>query len=70
MRSNAMKSRDEKTIADRRGFLRLAALGAVGGGASVASGVATAGASEKPEAKGQLYRETEHIKKYYELARG
>jgi len=66
-----MRTKKEETaIADRRGFLKLAALGAVGGGAAAAAGAGAASAAAKPEAKGQLYRETEHVRKYYELARG
>ncbi|MGH6815368.1 MAG: formate dehydrogenase [Hyphomicrobiaceae bacterium] len=56
-------------VADRRAFLKLAGTGVVAGGAVLASGTA-AEAGPKPEKeKAELYRETEHVKRYYELAR-
>ncbi|QDY69790.1 twin-arginine translocation signal domain-containing protein [Qingshengfaniella alkalisoli] len=52
---------------DRRAFLKLAGL------APVAAGAATLGASDEAEASGTNqsdgYRETDHIKTYYDLAR-
>lgn len=62
----------EKTAAtaDRRAFLKLAGAGAVTGGAALV----TKGAAAEPlpaanGSKDALYRETEHVKRYYELAR-
>ncbi len=63
-----MSSRTEKSGADRRGFLKLAGLGALSGGALLASGSSGASAREEGTQQG-LYRETEHVKTYYELAR-
>ena len=55
-------------IADRRSFLKLAAAGTVTGGAAIAAGTATA--APVPEASDDgRYRETAHVKRYYELAR-
>lgn len=62
---------DEKPAADRRSFLKLAGAGVVGGSAAAVaavSGTTPADAAEKPNDK-SLYRETEHVKKFYALAR-
>jgi hypothetical protein len=62
-----MHKSDEKPVADRRSFLKLAGAGVVSGGAALAGDKPAEAAQAKP-AHG-LYRETEHIKRYYELAR-
>jgi hypothetical protein len=53
---------------DRRGFLKLASLGSLAGGAAL-----VAGKPEKAEAataeKGAGYRETDHVKAFYKSAR-
>lgn len=52
----------------RRELLKLAGLGAVAGAAAVVSPKGRAEAAEnRPSARG--YRETAHVKTYYELAR-
>ena len=59
-----------KTKKSRRDFLKVAGItgGAVGVAAvALASKSATAAAPESGKTSG--YRETEHVKKYYELAR-
>ena len=62
------KDRDEKSVAERRDFLKLATLGTVLGGAAMAAGgTAQAATSAKPKSGG--YRETDHVKTYYDLAR-
>jgi predicted phage tail protein len=54
-------------IADRRNFIKLAGATAAGAGATVATaGVATAVA---PTASDAQYRETTHVKQYYDSAR-
>lgn len=64
-----MSDRPQKAIAKRRDFLKLVGLGSVVGAAALATGTAPAAADEaKPNSPG--YRETEHIRKYYETARG
>jgi hypothetical protein len=63
-----MKKSDEKAVADRRSFLKLAGAGVVTAGGALAGGK-PAGAAEAKPARA-LYRETEHVKRYYELARG
>ena len=61
------KNQDLKSTR-RRDFLKLAGLGTVAGAAA-----AKAGAPDPAEAaadgKARGYRETEHVKKYYSLAR-
>ena len=64
-----MKEKCDRAIADRRGFLKLAGAGAVTGGVVLASGKGVAEASTAADETGRLYKETDHIKTYYELAR-
>ena len=61
-----MKQSKKEAVADRRSFLKLA--GAAAGGAALMTGEKKAQASEAKPKTG-LYRETEHIRRYYELAR-
>ena len=61
-----MKRQDEKALTDRRGFLKLAGAG-VASGAAVAAGSPATAAETKP--REGLYRETDHIKRYYEVAK-
>lgn len=59
---------DTKT--NRRDFLKVATTGAVAAGAAaVAGGSAQAATAADQGPKGPGYRETEHVKKYYETAR-
>ena len=55
-------------VAGRRAFFRAGA-GAVAGGAALAAGAAKADtpAARSPDAAG--YRETEHVRRYYDSAR-
>ena len=63
-----MKQAKKDTVTDRRSFLKLAGASAAAGSAAVVTGETPAQAGEaKP--KPSLYRETEHIRRYYELAR-
>ena len=63
-----MKQGKKEAVADRRSFLKLAGAGAAAGGAALMTGDKKAEAGgAKP--KTGLYRETEHIRRYYELAR-
>jgi hypothetical protein len=63
-----MKESKKEVVADRRSFLKLAGAGAAASGAALVTGEKKAEAAEaKP--KISLYRETEHIRRYYELAR-
>jgi len=62
------ESKEKQVVADRRGFLKLAGFGAAAGGAALLAGDKAAEASDA-KAEGSLYRETDHIRRYYELAR-
>ena len=59
----------DKTSADRRNFLRLAAFGLAAGMAAEAAGDEEANAAERDGEKHAGYRETDHIRRYYDLAR-
>ena len=58
----------ETAIADRRGFLKLAGASAVTG-ASTAVGATAAFAAPPEKPADAMYQETEHVRRYYELAR-
>lgn len=64
-----MKQSQDKAVADRRSFLRLAGLGTVAGGAALVAGQGAAEAKTASDDKDGLYTETEHVKAYYRLAR-
>ena len=63
----SVKSKD--TAVGRRDFLRLSGVAAATGGAALAVGGHEAEASEALEASSSGYRETDHVKTYYKLAR-
>ena len=56
-----------KTTTDRRSFLKLAGVGAAGA-VAVAAGAQSASA-EAPQDGDAVYRETDHVRKVYELSR-
>ena len=60
--------KDAKTEA-RRGFFKMVGLGAVAGAATLATASGEAEAATGAETTGTGYRETDLVKKYYELAR-
>ncbi len=62
-----MAHKDEVT-ADRRSFLKMASVGTLASGAAAITGGA-AQATEEVEAQGSGYRESDHVKKVYELSR-
>ena len=62
-----MRDNPRRPAAKRRDFLKLAGLAPIAGAAALAPGK-PAKAAEPAAAKGG-YRETEHIRKYYETAR-
>jgi hypothetical protein len=64
-----MKKEQQAGGAKRREFLKLAGLGSVTAVASSASVAVPAEAKEEPSAQAAGYRETEHVRKAYELAR-
>ena len=63
------KTGSENAQFDRRSFMRLAGLGAGVAGASIGLGAAEANASEASAAAPGGYRETDHVKTYYRMAR-
>lgn len=63
-----MSENRQKAKADRRGFLKLMGVGALSGGAMLALDKSKAEASETP-VKTTGYRETDHIRTYYESTR-
>lgn len=59
----------DKQMADRRSFLKLAGASVVTTGAAAAGAVTGAQAVEETPGKEKLYRETAHVRRYYDLAR-
>lgn len=64
-----MKEKSDRAVADRRSFLKLAGAGAVAGGAALVSTGKQAEASTAADQGDRLYKQTDHIRTYYELAR-
>lgn len=64
-----MTAKSDRADADRRSFLKLAGAGAVTGGAVLVGGKGVAEASTTADEKGGSYKQTDHIKTYYDLAR-
>ncbi len=62
-----MTDRPEKSTAKRRDLLKLVGLAPVAGAAALTGGRPAKSAPAKPAERG--YRESEHIRKYYESAR-
>ncbi len=63
-----MSKQDEAKQSRRREFLKLTGLGTLAGAAALAGGVPREAKAASPDT-GSDYRETEHVKKVYELAR-
>ncbi|MEP3279137.1 MAG: twin-arginine translocation signal domain-containing protein [Stappiaceae bacterium] len=59
---------DEKLVADRRDFLKLATIGTATSGIALVAGGGAA-AEERTDLNGSGYQETGHVKAYYDLAR-
>ena len=64
-----MDDRKDAKIMERRGFFKMVGLGAVAGAATLASAPGDAEANAAPDGNASGYRETELVKKYYELAK-
>ena len=62
------KKISEESVADRRGFLKGSAVSVAAAGVAVVAGK-SAVASKVDVTSGAGYRETEHVKTYYETAR-
>ncbi|MGB7285758.1 MAG: twin-arginine translocation signal domain-containing protein [Salaquimonas sp.] len=63
-----MTVKSEKVKTDRRGFLKFAGLGSLATGAAIISGE-KAEASEALDAAKNGYKETDHVKTFYDSAR-
>lgn len=59
----------DRDTADRRSVLKLLGIGAAGSGAALATGATVAVAAQPDDKTGSHYRETEHVKTYYRLAK-
>ena len=59
--------KDDKTLS-RREFFKTAGLSAGAAGVAVAAAGGSAGAAEPVKKNAAGYRETEHVRKYYDLA--
>ncbi len=64
-----MSHDDKKTAVGRRDFLKLSGVAAATGGAALAVGNEEADASEALHGSSTGYRETDHVRTYYKLAR-
>ncbi len=65
-----MSRKKEARVPTRREFFKLAGLGAgAAAAAGLASTAATAAEEVKRDDRGSAYRETDHVKTYYESAR-
>ena len=64
-----MSQEKDRVTADRRNFLKLASVGAVLGGAAAVTGAETAQAAEDKARDEGRYHESEHVRRYYDLAR-
>ena len=62
------KHEEGRKVSPRRDFLKLVSLGTVLGGAALTTGTAAV-AAEPDTVSGDGYRETDHVKTYYDLAR-
>jgi anaerobic selenocysteine-containing dehydrogenase len=64
-----MKTRKEIQQVARRDLLKIAGLGGVAGAAAVATSAGKAEAAAELDTKSSGYRETEHVRTYYDLAK-
>ena len=64
-----MKQEKDQAATSRRNFLKLSTLGAAATGAAAVMPTGVAQASDQPAEGNRLYRETEHVKRVYDLAR-
>jgi hypothetical protein len=64
-----MKTKNEKQRVARRDLLKFAGLGGVAGAAAIATGAGQSEAASVSEKKSSGYRETVHVRTYYDLAK-
>ena len=69
-KKNIRGNKEEPLETNRRSFLKLSAASLAGGAASLAANTRSGHAKEAAShGEDGLYRETEHVRKYYDLAR-
>jgi hypothetical protein len=68
-REQAAQRGQAAQAAGRRDFLKLASVGAAAGTVAAAIGGTREAEAAAPEARTEGYRETAHVKRFYELAR-
>ena len=64
-----MADRPERKKAKRRDFLKLVGLGSLAGAATAVTGGKTPEAKAETKPQGAGYRETPHVRKYYDTAK-
>ena len=64
-----MSAKKEKQRVARRDLLKFAGLGGVAGAAAIATSAGKAEAASIKDVKSSGYRETEHVRTYYDLAK-
>lgn len=64
-----MSQDKNRSKTDRRSFLKLAGLGTVTGGVALAVTDGTADAADAPDGRKGGYRETDHVRAFYDSAR-
>lgn len=64
-----MPSKNDRAVTDRRGFLKFAGLGSVAGAVTLVTETGEAEAAEPVSGRGAGYRETTHVRTFYESAR-
>ena len=64
-----MKQGKDRPEPDRRSFLKLAGVGIATGGVAMAMGKDPAQSREEEPSESGGYRETEHVRTYYDLAK-
>jgi len=64
-----MKTEAKKQRVARRDLLKMTGLGGVVGAAAIATKADKASAASAQDAKSSGYRETEHVRTYYDLAK-
>ena len=64
-----MSEQGDRPVAKRRDFLRLLGMGGAAGAAALASGGAVPSEASEPAKAETGYRETAHVRKFYETAK-
>jgi hypothetical protein len=64
-----MSEQGDRPVAKRRDFLKLLSMGSAAGAAALATGSAAPSEASEPKKDETGYRETAHIRKFYETAK-